>query len=266
MTQRGFCLKKKLIREITVPLVVLNSYRMIIKPMNMKRVAIMQPTYLPWCGYFGLLDYVDQFVFLDNVQYSHQSWQQRNRIKGPSGEILLTVPVVGSSKRGNIESVLINSNSNPLSKHLKSLHHSYSNSKYFSEVISHLGPILNSTTDFLSDLNIALITEIAKMLGLSTPMLKASDLGSAGVRENLLTSICREIGATEYVSPPGSKDYLGGSKVFEDSGVKLMYFDFSHPIYKQKFGSFISHLSVVDMLFNVGPKQAACLIKDGIKE
>ena len=235
-------------------------------PLKIKRVAIMQPTYLPWCGYFGLLDYVDQFVFLDNVQYSHQSWQQRNRIKGPSGEILLTVPVVGSSKRGNIESVLINSNSDPLSKHLKSLHHSYSNSKYFSEVISHLGPILNSTTDFLSDLNIALITEIAKMLGLSTPMLKASDLGSVGVRENLLTSICREIGATEYVSPPGSKDYLGGSKVFEDSGVKLMYFDFSHPIYKQKFGSFISHLSVVDMLFNVGAKHAAELIRSGIKK
>ena len=73
-----------------------------------KRIAIMQPTYLPWCGYFGLLDYVDQFVFLDNVQYSHRSWQQRNRIKGPSGEILLTVPVVSSSKRGNVNNVLIN--------------------------------------------------------------------------------------------------------------------------------------------------------------
>ena len=234
--------------------------------MHNKRVAIMQPTYLPWCGYFGLLDYVDQFVFLDNVQYRHRSWQQRNRIKGPSGEILLTVPVVGSSKRGNIKSVLINSSSDPLSKHLKSLHHSYSNSKYFSEVISHLGPILNSTNDCLSDLNIALITEIAKMLGLSTPMLKASDLGSAGVKEDLLLSICDELGATEYVSPPGSHDYLDDSSAFKDGRVKLCYFNFVHPTYEQKFASFISHLSVIDMLFNVGAKHSMELIRGGVNK
>jgi len=230
--------------------------------MHNKRVAIMQPTYLPWCGYFGLLDYVDVFVFLDNVQYSHRSWQQRNRIKGPDGEVLLTVPIQSSSKQGNINNVLVDLNSNPLLKHLKSLRHSYSNSNYFSEIISHLGPILNSTTVFLSDLNIALVKEIAKMLGFATPMLKASDLNSVGVRENLLTSICREIGATEYVSPPGSKVYLDGTVAFEKANVELKYFHFKHPIYKQRFGDFLPHLSVVDLLFNVGSHEAGILIRE----
>lgn len=238
----------------------------VIKSIHNKRVAIMQPTYLPWCGYFGLLDYVDEFVFLDNVKYSHQSWQQRNCIKGPNGAFLLTVPVVSSSKRGNISSVLIDNSSNPLPKHSKSIRHAYSHSKYYSEIISLIGPILGSTNVFLSDLNTSLIRAISNVLGFRTPTVKASDLSSVGVRENLLLSICRELGATEYISPPGSRVYLDGSSAFVNSGVELSYFDFTHPTYEQKFGGFTSHLSVVDMLFNVGPKNARDLISGGVNK
>lgn len=231
-----------------------------------KKIAIMQPTYLPWCGYFGLLDYVDEFVLLDNVQYSHRSWQQRNRIKGAGGEILLTVPVVSSSKRGTVNNVLIDPSSNPFLKHSESLRHAYSNSKFYSEIILRLGPILSSPTVLLSDLNCLLITEISNILGFLTPTIKASNLSSVGIKENLLLSICNELDATEYISPPGSQIYLEGSSAFENAGVKLSYFDFIHPTYEQKFGSFISHLSVVDMLFNVGPKCAKELIRGGVGE
>ena len=232
--------------------------------MKIKRVAVMQPTYLPWCGYFALLDYVDEFVLLDNVQYSHRSWQQRNRIKGPDGAILLTVPVVSGSKRNEIKKVLIDNSSKPLLKHLKSMQHAYSNSGFYSEIISHIVPILRPPTLLLSDLNCVLIKEISKILAISTPMVKASDLGSVGVKEDLLRSICDQLGATEYVSPPGSHDYLDGSSAFKDGRVKLSYFNFVHPTYEQKFGSFISHLSVIDMLFNVGAKHSMELMRGGV--
>lgn len=233
-------------------------------PMKIKRVAVMQPTYLPWCGYFALLDFVDEFVLLDNVQYSHRSWQQRNRIKGPDGAILLTIPVVSNSKRNRINKVLIDNSSKPLLKHLKSIQLAYSNSNFYSEIISHIVPILRLPTLLLSDLNCLLIKEISNILAISTPMVKASDLGSVGVKEDLLLSICDELGATEYVSPPGSHDYLDDSSAFKDGRVKLSYFNFVHPTYEQKFGSFISHLSVIDMLFNAGAKHSMELIRGGV--
>src|SRR5665647_331357 len=123
------------------------------------RTAILQPAYLPWIGYFGLVDLVSTFVFYDDTQFMKRSWQQRNRIKTPPGWIWLTVPVF--QRFGQlIMQVRINNNLKWSEKHWKSISHSYSRSTHFKDYLSILEDLYKQKWDRLVDLNIALITQI----------------------------------------------------------------------------------------------------------
>ena len=118
------------------------------------RVGIMQPTYLPWAGYFEMISNVDLFIILDNVQFEKKSWQHRNRIRTSSGELLLTVPVNTVSKFSQlITEVQISRNTNFVRKHLTSIRNSYSKTKYFDQLFPELEQILNSNQNLLLDLN-----------------------------------------------------------------------------------------------------------------
>ena len=115
------------------------------------RVAIMQPTYLPWCGYFALMDRVDEFVLLDTVPFNKRSWQQRNRIKTGRGEIWLTVPVLSKGLRGQIISeVKIDTSRDALSAHRTSIEHAYGKAPFFSDYADTLFKILASSLLALS--------------------------------------------------------------------------------------------------------------------
>lgn len=220
------------------------------------RVAIMQPTYLPWAGYFGLIDSVDLFIFLDNVQFDRRSWQQRNRIKTNAGVRWLSVPVYSKGKRDQrINEVIIDNSTNFIEVQKKTIRHNYRAARFFSDGISSVESLIDDLqSEILSDYTIEIIRKIMLQLNIGTQTVRASELTSTGVKAELLASLCDEVGARVYLSPPGSKEYLEGSDSFEKAGIPVQYFNFVHPTYSQPHGEFISHLSVVDLLLNCGPK------------
>ncbi|GLX83130.1 WbqC family protein [Thalassotalea eurytherma] len=231
------------------------------------RCAIMQPTYLPWSGFFDLIDSVDVFVFLDNVKLEKSSWHVRNQIKSAQGAMMLTVPV--STPNGRLETMI---NETLLStkpwqkKHLKSLITNYSKAPFFNEVYPVVETILQQPFDNLAQLNITLIKTLCKQLSITTPLVTASEMASiTGVKDERLVSICQQLGANHYLSPVGAADYIekntkGGA--LTKANIKLSYQRYQAPIYPQLYGEFVSHLSIFDALFNCGFINTLKLIRE----
>lgn len=229
----------------------------------MTRVAIMQPTYLPWCGYFGLMRSVDLFILLENVQFARRSWQQRNQIKTSTGPQWLTVPVMVKGKRDQlISEVEIDQAANFAVTHRRSIELNYRKAPFFDPAAASLLAELETPRALLAELTIGLILRIKEMLGITTPVIHASTLGGEGAKAERLVSLCRQVKATEYVSPPGSQDYLDESDAFTKAGIPVRYFHFAHPEYPQLFGAFLPYMSSIDMLFNCGERSLS-LIEGG---
>jgi hypothetical protein len=227
----------------------------------MTRVAIMQPTYLPWAGYFGLMQSVDLFIILDSVQFAKRSWQQRNQIKTMNGPLWLTVPVSSKGKRDQLisEVEIAYEGQFPLN-HQKSLQMCYQKAPYFDVYGSEILSIIGAGDKYLSSLTVKLITKIKDNFGIKTPIHLSSDYCCEGTKDDLLANLCSQVKATEYVSPPGSRVYLENSNAFLEREIKLSYFEFTHPEYDQRFGDFLPYMSVVDMLFNCGADSALMLL------
>jgi hypothetical protein len=227
----------------------------------------MQPTYLPWIGYFDLIDQSDCFVFLDSVQFNKRSWQQRNRIKGPDGEVMLTVPVLSKGKREQlICEVMIDGTTNFFKKHIGTIYHNYKKARYFSTYYPSFSEILSSSHKLLCDLNIEIIYWLMVQLGIQSKTIRSSSLNVSGKKAELLCNICQKIGCSIYLSAEGSKEYIEQSNPnpFEEKAIKVIYHDFQHPEYNQLFEPFIFHLSVLDLLFNEGPASLG-IIRSGSK-
>jgi hypothetical protein len=226
----------------------------------MTRVAIMQPTYLPWSGYFGLMQSVDVFVLLDSVQFARRSWQQRNQIKTANGAQWLSVPVLSKGKRDQlICEVELDKSSGFAATHRRSIEMSYAKTPHFKQYADTLLHLLDNSSLLLADMTIALILQLKAQLGIETRVMRASELDGSGTKADLLVSLCKQIGATAYLSPPGSKDYLDESDAFEKIGVPVQYYEFKHPEYPQPFGKFLPYMSIIDMLFNCGERSSALI-------
>lgn len=228
------------------------------------KAAIMQPTYLPWMGYFALMDQVDEFVFLDSVQFTRRSWQQRNRIKSPQGEHCLTIPVFKKGLRDQlIKDVVIDKSSDYARDHMMTIKLSYAQAPYFKEYHQEIFSIFERGHERLADLTIDLIVRLKDVLGIKTKCLKSSDLNIDGKKDGLLSDICLHLKVDHYVSPVGSKVYLLDSPEFTDKHIQVSYNEYQHPEYHQLFGSFLPYMSVIDLLFNEGPKSLE-IIRSGI--
>ena len=221
------------------------------------RIAICQPTYLPWLGYFDLMDQVDTFVLLDTVQFEKQSWQQRNRIKTPTGLQWLTVPVVFRGRLGQtIQEVEIR-DADFVRTHLRSLEVNYSRARNFADSFAEVSAILSRihAGERLADLNVRLLRWFVDRLGIRTPLITASTLHETGKRTQLLANICRKLGATEYVSPIGSAEYLLAElSIMEEAGIKTVFHNYQHPEYEQRFPPFVAFASTIDLIFNEGTR------------
>jgi hypothetical protein len=221
------------------------------------RVAICQPTYLPWLGYFDLMDQVDIFVLLDTVQFEKQSWQQRNRIKTPTGLQWLTIPVVFRGRLGQkIHEVQIR-DLEFKRNHLRAIELNYARAPFFQKYFPEMSAIFAEVgaDARLASLNRRLIEWIAGILGIRTRLVVASSLDEDGKRTQLLANICKRLGATQYVSPIGSAEYLLGEvSILENSGVEVLFHNYEHPEYEQLFPPFLTFASVLDLIFNEGER------------
>lgn len=219
------------------------------------KIAIMQPTYLPWIGYFALMNYVDKFVILDNVQFNKRSWQQRNKILSASGPIWLSVPVF--SKNNNLQlinEVQIDQMRNFYNKHLKAIKLNYTKSQYFDMYFYQLEKIFSSDYKYLIDLNLSLIKWIKDILNIKTKLILSSKMRSIGKREHLLLNICIEEGSNFYVSPLGSKIYLEKTNIFKENNIYIQYFNYIPKKYVQVYSNNDYFLSIIDMILNIGPQ------------
>jgi len=230
-----------------------------------KRAAIMQPTFLPWLGYFGLMASVDLFVFLDDVQFDKRSWQQRNRIKTPNGVIWLTVPVLTKGRRDQtINEAEIQPDAKFPDAMWRTLEMSFAKAPFAGRYLPELRGIMAENATRVGDLNIAIINWMAAHFGISTPTRRASATPVSSAKADRLVDLCRAHDVTDYLSPPGSKAYLDESDAFANAGIALDYFDYAHPQYAQLYGAFEPYMSALDLLVNEGPK-AGEILRAGLK-
>jgi WbqC-like protein family len=228
------------------------------------KIAISQPGYLPWAGFFDLIDQVDQFVLLDDAQFVKQSWHQRNRIKSSTGMQWLTVPVIFRGRLGQPLCEVEIREPDFWQKHLRSVEVNYGRARYFETYFPQLKGILEDGRPGarLIDLNLALIQWIAGQLSIKTLMERSSSLKIEGKKSEHLVSICERLGAKDYLSPRSASYLLDDLAMFADAGIRVWFQNYIHPEYEQRFPPFLPYASVLDLLFNEGP-EAGKIMRSG---
>jgi len=230
----------------------------------MSTCAIMQPTYLPWSGYFNLAAQVDVFIFLDDVQFERRSWQNRNRILQNGAACLLTAPVRKAAQSTPIHQMELVQDEPWAERHLQALRTAYPQLRQQAGVDKVLEVLASARPARLADLNIALILALFELLGITCQTLRASELGCSGKRSAHLAELCQRVGARRYLSPQGSREYLAEDGFEDLSGLTLAFQEFTVTPYPQRQAAeFVSHLSVLDVIGQCGPEFAARYIRQG---
>ncbi|AJC86769.1 WbqC family protein [Campylobacter sp. RM16704] len=213
------------------------------------QIAIMQPTFLPWMGYFQMINQVDYFILLNDVQFEKQSWQSRNKIKSQNNELFITLHVKKCPLKSKIQDIELIKNQKFRIKILKTLKQNYNKSINFQKYYPLIENILLNSTN-LCQTNIELIQLFLKILKINTPLYKSSELNLTPKSKDLyIIDICKYFNATSYLCANGSKAYMN-MKLYNEQGIKIQFFNYDHPIYHQTGKNFISHLSIVDLVFN----------------
>lgn len=229
----------------------------------MRKIAINQPTYLPWAGYFNLIASSDCFVFLDNVQFERCSWQNRNRVLQKGRELLLTLPVQRASLDTEIKDIRVSFSKGWQKQHIETIKQSYAKAAHKNDVFELLFPLLEKKHDFLVDYTQTIIIEMLSALKVNTQLHFSSELGAIGNRSDRLLSMCNQLTADCYISPIGARGYLEEDGVFSHADVRLKYQSFTPKQYIQiGNGEFVSHLSMVDVIANIGIDNATHYILD----
>jgi hypothetical protein len=218
-------------------------------------VVILQPSYIPWRGYFDQIRRADLFIFYDNVQYDKHGWRNRNQIKTAQGRQWLTIPVhsKGVTDGIAIKDVRIDW-SKPWSKsHLKALTSAYNKCPHFKECLPLLETFYTRHDEYLADFTIETTIALSRELGLtSTRFLRASELSDIdGTRTDRLIQILQRVGAKHYLSGPSARDYIEQEK-FDRAGITLEYMTYNYPEYPQLYPPFDPHVTILDLLFMTG--------------
>ena len=217
-----------------------------------KTVAIVQSNYIPWKGYFDLINFSNEFVLFDDVQFTRRDWRNRNKIKTAQGLQWLTIPVAVKGKY--CQSIRETKISGPDwgRKHWNSLVHSYRRAPYFSQYEAILRPLFFTDERCLSLVNHRFITTICDILGIETKITRSSDYQLTDGKSERLLTICKQAGADVYLSGPAAKDYLDVER-FRSNGIDVRFMDYSgYPEHHQLFPPFEHAVTVLDLIFNEG--------------
>jgi hypothetical protein len=221
-------------------------------------VAIHQPQYLPWLGYFDKMLKADVFCYLDTVQYKKNEWQNRNRIKTSGGWQWLTVPVTYRFPQ-KIGEVGIDNTVNWGRKHLQALHTSYGRALFFERYIPVFEEVLSCRWESIAALNLHLIQCLREILGIADkPAVRASQIEAADDPTQRLIDICLALGGDTYLAGQGAAGYMESER-FRQKGIRVVTQNFPHPVYPQLHNGFQDQLSIVDLIFNCGPESAAVI-------
>jgi len=226
----------------------------------MRRVAIVQSSYMPWIGYFDLINSVDDFVFLDNVQYTKRDWRSRNKIKTPNGVKWLSVPIITKSRLTQSIYDAVPDGNSWRSKHWRTIDYSYSGSASYHEYAAGIREcIMDESCISISEINQKLIKRISDLVGIRTRLHDARSFQCCEGKNERLAGICAELGGNVYVTGRKASNYLK-SELFKSMGIEVEYFDYRvYGPYTQRWGGFVAGLSVIDTLFNIGPKTRSLL-------
>jgi len=215
-----------------------------------KKIAI----YIPWKGYFDIINMVDEFILYDDMQYTKRDWRNRNKIKTKNGVIWLTTPVkVKGRYYQKIKDTVI-SDPRWKYKHWKSIVFNYSKAKYF-KIYKELFEELYLGTDekFLSKINYRFLKAICQILGIKTKLSWSMDYNLVEGKTEKLISLCKQTGASSYLSGPAAKGYID-EELFNKEEIELEYMDYSgYPEYNQLFPPFDHFVSIIDLILNEGP-------------
>src|SRR5574341_1350589 len=221
------------------------------------RVAVHQPQYLPWLGYLDKLDSADVFIVLDTVQFKKHEWQNRNRIRTKDGWQWLTVPILDRFPE-RIDRVEINARTDWQRKHAQALCLHYGSAPHWASGGPELTALLQREWTRLCDLNLAVLDILCRQLGITTPRRLASTMEAGEERTERLVDLCRAVGGTVYLAGHSGASYMDVWR-FSQVGIQVQVQEYQHPTYPQRYAPFVSHLAVVDLLFNCGPESLQIL-------
>ena len=223
-------------------------------------VVILQPSYIPWRGYFDQIRRADLFIFYDDVQYDKHGWRNRNQIKTTQGKQWLTIPVnsKGVTNGIPIKDVRIDWSKPWAKNHLKSLTVVYNKTPYFKEYLPLLESFYERRDEFLADFTIEFSIALARELGInSTRFMRSSEMPHVeGRKTDRVIDVLKRVGATHYICGPSASSYMEPEK-FEEAGITFEYIEYNYPEYSQLYPPYDPYVSILDLMFMTG--------KDAIK-
>ncbi len=230
-------------------------------------VAIHQPEYLPWLGFFDKAQQADLFVLLDHVQYRKNYFQNRNRIRSDQGSLWLTVPV--QTKGRSLQPILevqIDHAGSPRwrEKCWRSIVQHYQKTPFWTSVAPVLEDFYRKSWEKLAEMNEAIIQRMLQIFGIPVKVVRSSQMKVDGNSGDLLVRICQQVGADTYLSGISGRDYLDLA-AFSRVGIRVEFQDFHHPIYRQVYEPFMPCMSGIDLLFHYGPESLGVLQGKGVK-
>lgn len=218
-----------------------------------KVVAIVQSNYIPWKGYFDMVNLVDEFVIYDDVQYTRRDWRNRNKIKTPHGPLWLTLPVDSKGKYLQAVKDTVITDDAWRTQHWKSIVHSYARARGFRVYAERLEALYQSSRErSLSVVNHRFLVDICGWLGIETPVSWSSQYHLEDDRTGRLVGICRQAGASTYLSGPAARAYMDESQ-FAAAGIEVRYMNYdAYREYPQLYPPFQHDVSIIDLLMNTG--------------
>ncbi len=230
----------------------------------MKKIAILQSNFIPWKGYFDIMNSVDEFILYDEMQYTRHDWRNRNQMKTSSGTAWITIPIDTKGKfdqKINEARVL---DHHWCKKHVNAWKMNYSRAPYFKEYFPRFEALYEhcKEEEYLSQINYLFMKEICDCLGITTKISWSTDYTLTEGKTERLVNLVRDAGGTEYLSGPAARDYIE-DHFFEEAGIALKYMSYEgYAEYPQLFGEFTHNVSVLDLIFNTGDQARNYLLSN----